>query len=294
LGNGVSNLSSTYWNHLASYYPVIPCGASDSLANSTGEILFTLPFEYDAIPATFVNLYSAATAYTVGQYTSYGNSLYKCILDSTGNTPSNATYFTEVSLFKGDYNAATTYQPDDFVSSGENLYKCILESTGNAVDNTTYFTAITRSTTSVNRYRGVEMPFGHIWKNLDGINIKIQADGDGGESQVWISNDPATWQDSNYTGYTNVGVLPRGNGYMSEALFGVGGEFMPKIASGGSTTYYCDYFYTSIPSSGESLRTLLVGGSAYYGAYAGFVHAYSNYAPSIAVANFGSRLCFLP
>jgi hypothetical protein len=200
LGNGVSTADGTEWNNFNSYNPFIPCGASNTLADGSGEVSVTIT---------------------------------------------------------------------DFGGAG------------------------TDRTFKVPRYRGIENPFGHIWKNVDGINIKIQADGDGGETQTWIADDPADWNDSNYTNYTNVGLLPRANGYMSQALFGSGGEFLPSVASGGSATYFCDYWYTSLPASGESLRTLLVGGAANYGAYAGFVLSNSNYAPSSANAAFGSRLCFM-
>ena len=148
-------------------------------------------------------------------------------------------------------------------------------------------------TFKVNRYRGIEMPFGHIWKNIDGINIKIQAVADGNESQLWTADNLSDWNDSNYTNYENKGLSSRANGYMSEALFGSDGEFVPKVATGGSTTYYCDYFYTNLPASGESLRTLLVGGGANDGAGAGFVFSDSRYSPSYAIALIGSRLCFL-
>jgi len=148
-------------------------------------------------------------------------------------------------------------------------------------------------TFKVNRYRGIEMPFGHIWKNCDGINIKIQSVADGDESQVWISDDPATWNDSNYTDYENKGLLPRANGYMSEVIFGAGGEFLPKVAAGLSSTYFCDYFYTSIPESGTNLHTLLLGGGAFFGSDAGFSYSASDFSPSFTNASFGSRLCFL-
>ena len=293
LGAGVSSIDDSRWNYLTSYNPIIPIGASDSIGTGSGEINYTMPFEYNAIPTTYVNYYSAATAYTVGQYTAYNNLLYKCILNSTGNVPTNTTYFTAVNLFKGEYNAGTTYQPDDFVSSGASLYKCILQSTGNAVTNTTYWTAVTRTTTPVNRYRGIEIPFGHIWKHIDGINVKIQSVAAGGESQVWVADNPANWNDSNYTNYENRGLIGRSNGYVSTILFGAKGDWMPTAAAGSSTLYYCDYFYTSVPGSGEDLRALLVGGNAYTGASDGFVSAATNNAPSSANA-LGSRLCFLP
>lgn len=295
LGNGVTALDSTRWNHFTGYNPLIPCGASDSIATGSGEVTYTMPFEYNAIPPTFVNIYGAATAYTVNQYTSYNNALYKCILNSTGNLPTNTNFFTAVSLFKGEYNAATAYQPDDFVSSGAALYRCILASTGNAVTNTTYFTAISRTTTPVNRYRGIEMPFGHIWKYLEGINIKIQADNAGAESQVWVANNPALWSDTVYTGYENRGLTSRAEGYVSNIIFGAKGDWMPtSVAGGSSTLFYCDYCYTSVPASGENLRALLVGGFASPGATAGFVIATTINAPSFASAFLGSRLCFLP
>jgi len=295
LGAGCTTIDSNTWNHITSYGPFIPTGASDSLASGTGEVNYTMPLEYNAIPAAFVNVYTAATAYTVGQYTSYNNALYKCILNSTGNVPTNTTYFTAVSLFKGEYNAATAYQPDDFVSSGAALYRCILASTGNAVTNTTYFSVLTRTTIAINRYRGVEMPFGHIFKYTDGINVKIQANDAGGESQVWVSDNPATWNDSNYTGYENRGLLGRTAGYFSNIIFGAKGDWLPSSVAGGSSTlFYCDYNDTSIPASGESLIALLVGGNALYGALAGFVYASTHNAPSLASAAFGSRLCFLP
>lgn len=42
----------------------------------------------------------------------------------------------------------------------------------------------------------------------------------------------------------------------------------------------------------EQLRAVLFGGSANYGANAGFAYSISSYAPSCTRATFGSRLCF--
>lgn len=42
----------------------------------------------------------------------------------------------------------------------------------------------------------------------------------------------------------------------------------------------------------EAVRCVLFGGDASGGAYAGFAYAYSNYAPSYAYTDVGSRLCF--
>lgn len=147
-------------------------------------------------------------------------------------------------------------------------------------------------TFTVPRYRGHENPFGHVWKILDGVNIEIQAADSGAESRLWTANNPADWDDANYTNYTNKGLLSRTEGYISKALMGAGAEFVPSTAGGGSATYYCDYFYTNIPSTGVALRMLLVGGAANSGAVAGFAFSSTSYAPSIANAAFGSRLRF--
>ena len=76
-------------------------------------------------------------------------------------------------------------------------------------------------------------------------------------------------------------------------IFGEGGEIMPSVVGGSSSTYFCDYFYTGIPAAG-GLRGVLFGGDANNGASAGFAYANTNYAPSATYTNVGSRLCFIP
>ena len=75
---------------------------------------------------------------------------------------------------------------------------------------------------------------------------------------------------------------------MTKLIFGENGEFAPSDNGGGSTTYWCDYFYTSISSS--SLRTLLLGGSCLYGAPSGVGCCYSNNSVSDANANVSGQL----
>lgn len=48
LGAGVTTLNSTLWSTFNGYYPVIPCGTTDSLGNNTGEVIHTMPTEYDS------------------------------------------------------------------------------------------------------------------------------------------------------------------------------------------------------------------------------------------------------
>ena len=126
------------------------------------------------------------------------------------------------------------------------------------------------------------------------MRISPNADkGGDGLSKVFVCSDPAKFNDSNYEGYSHVGNEARTEGYVKEVIFGEGGEIMPKTVGGGSTTYFCDYHYTNIPTT-ETLRGVLFGGIANDGSIAGFASATSSYSPSRTSSHFGSRLCFFP
>ena len=151
-------------------------------------------------------------------------------------------------------------------------------------------------TSNVPRYRGVENPFGHIWKWTDGINVRIsptEANGGDNLSKVFVCEDPSKLNDTNYNGYKHVGNEARTDGFVKEIIFGEEGEIMPSLVGGGSTQFFCDYHYTNIPTT-ETLRGVLFGGNAIHGAYGGLAFAYSIGAPSSSGTNFGSRLCFIP
>ena len=202
LGNGVTTLSDSNWGSFNGYYPLVPCGVTDSLGNRTGIVQHAIANDDSSITHTF----------------------------------------------------------------------------------------------DVPRYRGIESPFGDIWQWTDGINVRISPTSDNGGddlSMVYICEDPSKFNDNNYEGYTYVGNEARSNGYVKEVIFEEGGEIMPSVVGGGSTTYFCDYHYTNIPTT-EALRGVLFGGSANNGASAGFVFASSAGAPSASDASIGSRLCFIP
>lgn len=147
---------------------------------------------------------------------------------------------------------------------------------------------------NVPSYRGVENPFGHIWKWTDGCKCLIQSETDGGLSEFYVCDDPAAFTSSGVVNYDLRGNLPRKEGYVKKLILGEHGEIMPLEVGGGSTTYFCDYFYTNIPSSGVSERGVLFGGHAYSGTSAGFVYANTNSTATVAYAYIGSRLCFYP
>lgn len=148
----------------------------------------------------------------------------------------------------------------------------------------------THATLMVNRYRGIENPFGHIWKYTDGANIQVTT-GDNGLSILWTTADPSNFSDSSYVGYDKKGNICRVNGYAKNTLLGEDGDIIATEIGGSSSTYWRDYYYTN--TSTNSLRLVAVGGGS-DGADAGFIRVNTSETPSGAYKHFGSRLCFFP
>lgn len=151
------------------------------------------------------------------------------------------------------------------------------------------------TTVKVPRYRGIENPFGHICQWTDGINVRISPNSPTGDglSKAFVTDNPEYFNDSNYNNMRHAGNEARTESHVKEVIFGEGGEIRPSVVGGGSTTYFCDYHYTNIPTS-EQLRGVHFGGGADAGAGAGLVYAVSRSAPSSTYAYLGSRLCFIP
>ena len=149
----------------------------------------------------------------------------------------------------------------------------------------------THATLMVNRYRGIENPFGHIWKYTDGANIQVTT-GDAGLSILWTTDDPSNFSDTSYTGYNKKGNICRTNGYAKKMLLGEDGDIVATEIGGSSSTYWCDYYYTY--TSANRMQVVLVGGGADNGSNTGLAGVATKDTPSGAYRHFGSRLCFFP
>ena len=137
-------------------------------------------------------------------------------------------------------------------------------------------------------YRGIENLFGHVWKHTDGILISIAASG---TSDVYRCYDITKYSDTITSDYVKVGEEARSSGYTKNVIFPC---LIASEVGGDSSTNWCDYHYTNIPSSGSAVRACLWGGNALYGADDGFACAYSTTAPSHATTAVSSRLCYHP
>lgn len=151
-------------------------------------------------------------------------------------------------------------------------------------------------TSNVPRYRGVENPFGHILKILDGINVRVSPtvpNGGDNISKVFVCDDLSKLNDTNYNDYKYNGNQARTDGYSKKIIFGEEGEIIASMVGGSSTQFFCDYQTVKIPKT-ETLFSVSIGGYAIDGEKAGFAYVNSNLPPSDSFSSIGSRLCFIP
>lgn len=148
----------------------------------------------------------------------------------------------------------------------------------------------THATLMANRYRGIENPFGHIWKHTDGANIQVTT-GDDGLSILWTTNDPSNFSDTSYTGYDKKGNVCRINGHVKKMLLGEDGDIIATEVGGSTSTYWCDNYYTNV--SVNRMQLVVVGGRSDNGLNAGLTDVGTTNSSGVA-NNIGSRLCFFP
>lgn len=149
----------------------------------------------------------------------------------------------------------------------------------------------THATLMTNRYRGIENPFGHIWKYVDGANVQVTT-GDSGLSILWTTNNPLNFSSTSYTGYDKKGNICRTDGYAKKMLLGEDGDIVTTEIGGSSSTYWCDYYATN--TSANRMQVIQVGGNADSGTSAGLAYVSAGDPPSGAYRRVGSRLCFFP
>ena len=150
----------------------------------------------------------------------------------------------------------------------------------------------------VPRYRGIEHPFGHSSKIIDGIISFISptaANGGDGTSKVYVCSNPDYFNDSDVSNYRFAGLETRDTSYIKLLQIGEFGDIVPTLCSGASSsTYYCDSYYTKIPTKAAEYRMWIVGGNARTISGSGFMYVNSQYNPRNPDYKSGTRLCFIP
>lgn len=148
-------------------------------------------------------------------------------------------------------------------------------------------TTVPTKTFKVPRWRGFDNPFGDIWTNLDGIILERTAANQ--PSSVYTTSNPSAFGDDNTAKgkMTVAGKEIASDGYTKDFDLGSKGEIIPSVVGGSATTYMCDYHWCNAAST--SLRTLIVGGYASYGGYAGLGAFYSHNGVGTVSSTVGFR-----
>ena len=171
----------------------------------------------------------------------------------------------------------------DSLGSGSGEVTVTIQQTDQSGSNTS---TITRK---CNRYRGIENPFGHIWKHTDDIISKYEA-----PYRTWYKSVKpdqfATNKNNSYKPLCSVDNV--NTGYKTEIKATPACDFFSMSVSGGSeTTYWCDYNWDNTDTSEHCL---LIGGCSGTGGAAGLFALHSYNGVGYSDADVGSRLTYLP
>lgn len=184
-------------------------------------------------------------------------------------------------------NGATTYSfiptgSSDSLGSGSGEVTVTIQQTDSSGHNTS---TITRK---CNRYRGIENPFGHVWKHTDDV-ISIY----GGGYRTWYKSiKPEQFANNKNTSYKPLTTATVVTGYKTEIRATPTCDFFAAACTNGSeSTYWCDYNWDNTDTSEHCL---LIGGSSGNGGSAGLFALASDDGVGNSAANIGCRLTYLP
>lgn len=185
-------------------------------------------------------------------------------------------------------NGAQTWQfiptgSSDSLGSGSGEVTVTIQQTDSSGSNTS---TITRK---CNRYRGIENPFGHVWKHTDDV-ISVY---DNGIRTWYKSMKPDQFSTNKNTSYKPLcSSTMVSSGYKTEIKATPTCDFFAMSVSGGSENiYWCDYNWDNTDTSEHCL---LIGSNSDHGGLAGlFALASYSWIGSFNAA-IGSRLTYLP
>lgn len=171
----------------------------------------------------------------------------------------------------------------DSLGSGSGEVTVTIQQTNQSGSNTS---TITRK---CNRYRGIENPFGHVWKHTDDV-ISVYSNG----YRTWYKSvKPDQFTTNKNASYKSLCASTMvSSGYKTEIKATPTCDFFAVSVSGGSeTTYWCDYNWDNTDASEHCL---LIGGYSDNGGSAGLFHLGSAGGVGHSNAGIGSRLTYLP
>lgn len=170
----------------------------------------------------------------------------------------------------------------DSLGSGSGEVTVTIQQTDSSGHNTS---TITRK---CNRYRGIENPFGHVWKHTDDV-ISIY----GGGYRTWYKSiKPEQFANNKNTSYKPLTTATVVTGHKTEIRATPTCDFFAAACTNGSeSTYWCDYNWDNTDTSEHCL---LIGGGSDSGGRAGLFRLASRHGVGSSYAYLGSRLTYLP
>lgn len=184
----------------------------------------------------------------------------------------------------GDWQTPLTWAVGETKSLGDGfgkVDKSWTSSGGTAVQNACHVSVL-----------GIEDPYALMWQMLQGIYCGNSGneDQDGTEVFIYQGNrmpsaaELAAHPAGDYRELTR----PTSSNYISRETLGEFFDLIPSsLSGGGSTSYWCDYFYGN-----NTGQLFLLGGSADCGASCGLACLHSKHAFSFSNAYVGSRLAY--
>lgn len=171
----------------------------------------------------------------------------------------------------------------DSLGSGSGEVTVTIQQTDQSGSNTS---TITRK---CNRYRGIENPFGHVWKHTDDV-ISVYSNG----YRTWYKSvKPDQFTTNKNASYKSLCASTMvSSGYKTEIKATPTCDFFAvSVSDGSETTYWCDYNWDN---TDVSEHCLLIGGNADYGVGSGLFLLRSVSGVGNSHADIGCRLTYLP
>lgn len=188
-------------------------------------------------------------------------------------------------------NGATTYSfiptgSSDSLGSGSGEVTVTIQQTDSSGSNTT------TTTRKCNRYRGIENPFGHVWKHTDDVISQYSIINSKGYRKWSKCKNPKNFSNNLTANYVPICVEPITTGYKTKIVITPTCDFFAAACTNGSeSTYWCDYNWDYTDTSEHCL---LIGGSSGDDGKAGLFYLNSGNGVGASYAYIGSRLTYLP
>lgn len=254
-------------------------GGNNDAANDADEDIFKRQLGKcrTNISRTTFRTYAGNAGKDIMSYRQYKNIMYWLYVIEYANFNSQAPYNAELTvegfhqggLGNGltnvsnwdEYNGYYPISPNGYTNEfGNGTGIKLIEPGGPAPVGSVYAT----------RWRGLENPFGDVWHNVDGIIIDADVNNHPNNmNYVYTTDDPLKHGDavSDIANMVLSGLEVHADGCTKEWDLGTTAEIIPRLMGGNTTQYKCDYHWTG--SKNTKLRTLLLGGDAYYSSSAG-------------------------